>query len=504
MQGYIDKDVIMKILLVNPDSPTTFWSSKSALRFISKKAVLPPLGLMTVAALLPEEWEKRLVDMADKNLSDRDILWADYVFITGMYIQKDLARRVIERCRKFGKPTVCGGPLFSAVPEEYPEVDHFVLNEAEITLPQFLKDLSNGTPRRIYRAEQYAEMKNSPAPLWELVNMRHYAMMCIQYSRGCPFNCNFCDVTTALGHRMRTKAKEQIIREMEGLYSTGWRGQVFIVDDNFIGNKKELKEEILPAIIDWMRKNKYPFSFNTQASINLADDEELMQLMVEAGFDCVFVGIETLDEDSLTECNKIQNKRRNLVDCVKKIQSFGMQVQGGFILGFDSDKRTIFENLIQFIQQSGIVTAMVGLLNAPKGTRLYKRLMQENRLLNDSTGNNTDFSINFIPKMKYEDLINGYAKVVQTIYSHKYYYERIRTFLKNFRPSQKTKVRIGFGDIKALITSMWHLGIVNKGRFYYWKLILWSLRRPHYFYTAVGLSIFGIHFRKVFDSFPGV
>jgi len=493
--------IIMKILLVNPESPNTFWSLRNALHFISKKAMLPPLGLLTVAAMLPKEWEKRLVDMVTKKLRDRDIRWADYVFITGMFIQRHSARQVIDRCKKLGKPVVGGGPLFTTVPEDFPEVDHFVLNEGEITLPHFLKDLEQGTTQRIYKTREFADIKDSPNPLWELVDKRHYAVMCVQYSRGCPFNCDFCDVTTMLGHQMRTKTKEQILKELDGIYSTGWRGPVFVVDDNFIGNKKKLKEEILPSLTDWMEKMKYPFSFNTQASINLADDEELMRLMVDAGFDCVFVGIESSDEDVLTECNKVQNIGRNLVDCVKKIQSFGMQVQGGFILGFDNDKGAIFENMIRFIQQSGIVTAMVGLLNAPRGTQLYKRLMKENRLLKNPTGDNTDFSMNFIPKMKYEDLINGYKKVVKTIYSHKYYYERILTFLKNYRPSQKVKIRIHYYDVKAFIKSIWVLGILNRGRIYYWKLIFWSLRRPQYFHMAMTLIIYGFHFRKVFNRF---
>jgi radical SAM superfamily enzyme YgiQ (UPF0313 family) len=493
--------MFMKILLVNPDTPNTFWSLKNALRFISKKSMLPPLGLLTVAAMLPKQWEKRLVDMPVTKLRDRDILWADYVFITGMFIQRHSAKRIIERCKNLGKPVVAGGPLFTMVPEDFPEVDHFVLNEAEITLPQFLKDLQLGTTQRIYKTRQFADLKDSPTPLLELADMCHYAVMPVQYSRGCPFNCDFCDVTTMFGHQMRTKTKEQILEELDRIYSAGWRGSVFIVDDNFIGNKKKLKDEILPAIIEWMEKMKYPFFFNTQASINLADDEELMRLMVDAGFDCVFVGIESSNEDSLTECNKIQNTGRNLVDCVKKIQSFGLQVQGGFILGFDSDKGPIFENLIKFIQQSGIVTAMVGLLNAPRGTQLYKRLMQENRLLKNPTGDNTDFSMNFIPKMKYEDLINGYRKVVKTIYSHKYHYERILTFLKNYRLSPKIRTRSPYSTIKAFIKSIWLLGIANRGMLYYWRIIFWSLRHPRYFNVAVTLLIYGFHFRKVFDSF---
>jgi len=492
--------IVMKILLVSPDSPDTFWSLKNALKFISKSASLPPLGLLTVAAMLPKNWEKRLVDMATRKLRDRDIRWADYVFITGMFIQKDSVRHVIDRCKKLCTRVVGGGPLFTAVPEDFDDVDHLVLNEAECTLPQFLKDLETDTAKHIYRAEEFAEIKHTPTPLWKLIDRKRYALMCIQYSRGCPFNCDFCDVTTLFGHRIRTKAKEQIVAELESLYSVGWRGPVFVVDDNFIGNKTLLKQHILPAIIEWMVKRKYPFSFNTQASINLADDDELIHLMVEAGFDCVFIGIESTNEESLAECNKVQNRGRDLVGCVKKIQNSGLQVQAGFILGFDSDKSSIFETLIKFIQQSGIVTAMVGLLNAPRGTKLYDRLTKEKRLLKQPTGDNTDFSINFIPKMSYEDLINGYRNVVKTIYSHKYYYERILTFFKNYRPSPKVKVRITFADIKAILRSVWKLGILNKGRIYYWKLIFWSLRHPKYFHMAVTLIIYGFHFRKVFNT----
>ncbi len=491
----------MRILLVNPEVPVTFWSFKNALKFISKRAILPPLGLLTVAAMLPKSWEKKLIDMTTTKLRDRDIRRADYVFLTAMAIQKDSARRVIDRCKKLGVKVVAGGPLFTAMPEYFLDVDHLVLNEAEVTLPVFLEELESGCAGPYYRSREHADVSKTPIPLWELASLKKYALMPIQYSRGCPFNCDFCDVTTLFGHKMRTKTKEQVLAELQTLYSMGWRGQVFAVDDNFIANKQKLKTDILPAIIGWMKERKYPFSFNTQASINLADDEELMRLMVEAGFDCVFVGIETPSPEGLAECNKVQNEGRDLVACVRKIQTFGMQVQAGFILGFDSDKPAIFESLISFIQQSGIVTAMVGLLNAPRGTKLYRRMVSEHRLLTHVTGDNTDFSINFIPKMNLQDLLKGYQKVVKTIYSNKYYYERILTFLRNYKPLCKTRVRFTCSDIKAFLKSVWLLGIVGKGRFYYWKLIFWSLRNPRYFHLAVTLAIYGFHYRRIFDSY---
>lgn len=492
----------MKILLVYPEYPETFWSFKHALKFISKKASLPPLGLLTIAAMLPKEWQKKLVDMTVSTLNDGDIQWADYVFITAMSIQKESAKKVISQCKKVGTKVVVGGPLFTTEHEDFEDVDHLVLNEAEITLPRFLEDLKEGHPGHIYTSDQWADIKKTPIPLWELIDMRKYATMCIQYSRGCPFRCEFCDVTLLFGNKIRKKTKDQMLAELESLYSQGWRDGVFIVDDNFIGNKVELKKLVLPAIIDWMEKRNNPFSFATQASINLSDDEELMKLMVRAGFDSVFIGIETPNEESLAECDKFQNKNRDLVACVKKIQRFGLEVQAGFIVGFDSDPPSIFEKLISFIQKSGIVTAMVGLLNAPRGTRLYQRLVNEGRLLEDISGNNTDLSINFIPKMSYQMLFNGYRKVLHTIYSPKYYYERILTLLRNLESSQKKKFQLRLCHLGAFLKSIWFLGIRGKGRIYYWKLIFWSLLRcPQFFPLAITFAIYGFHFRKIFRNY---
>ncbi|HDK26991.1 MAG TPA: DUF4070 domain-containing protein [Candidatus Atribacteria bacterium] len=493
----------MKILLVYPEYPETFWSFKYALKFISKKASLPPLGLLTVAALLPKEWEKKLVDMTVTALSDRDIKWADYVFISAMTIQKGSVKKIIAQCKRLGAKIVAGGPLFTSEYEDFEdEVDHFVLNEAEITLPLFLGDLKSGHPKHIYTSNHWADIKKTPIPLWELADMNKYATMCIQYSRGCPFNCDFCDVTLLFGHKMRLKTKDQILAELESLYLQGWRGGIFIVDDNFIGNKRELKAEVLPAMIDWMKKRQYPFSFTTQASVNLSDDEELMRLMVRARFGSVFVGIETPNEESLAECNKLQNKGRDLIACIKKIQKFGLIVNGGFIIGFDSDPPSIFENMVEFVQKSGIVSAMVGLLNAPRGTKLYLRLVKENRLIREASGDNTDFSINFIPKMNYKTLIDGYKKVLSTIYSPKYYYKRIQTLLENFRPLRKQKYQFHLYYITGFLKSIWHLGIVGEERAYYWKLLFWSLfRRPHLLPMAVTYAVYGFHFRKIYKKY---
>ena len=492
----------MKTLLIYPKYPDTFWSLKYALKFISKKASHPPLGLLTVAAMLPKEWEKKLIDMNVNALRDKDLAWADLVFISGMSIQKGSAKEVLGRCKRIGVKTVAGGPLFTTSYEEFEEVDHFVLNEAEITLPPFLEDLQSGCAGPMYTSNEFPSIQKTPIPLWELINMKAYATMSMQYSRGCPFNCEFCNVTVLYGHKVRTKSKAQILAELDRLYSRGWRGDVFVVDDNFIGNKRKLKTEILPAMVEWMEGKKYPFTFNTEASINLSDDDELMQLMVKAGFASVFVGIETPNEESLTECNKVQNKNRDLVACVRKIQGSALYVTGGFIVGFDNDPPSIFERMSTFIQESGIVAAMVGLLNAPRGTHLYQRLKHEGRLLQEVSGDNTDFSINFIPKMDYATLIKGYERVISRLYSPAPYYKRVKEFLKEYRPLQNKSFRFHFSHLKAFVKSVVFLGIIDKERVYYWKLFFWSLfRRPRLLRLALTFSIYGFHFRKTFQEY---
>jgi radical SAM superfamily enzyme YgiQ (UPF0313 family) len=491
----------MNILLVYPEYPDTFWSFKHALKFVSKKASFPPLGLLTVAALLPSDYNKKLIDMNTNVLKDKDILWADLVFISAMSVQSKSADNVIDRCNILNRKVVAGGPHFTSHFENYNNVEYLVLKEAEITLPQFIKDLINGNPEHIYTTDQWADITSTPLPIWDLISINKYSSMNLQYSRGCPYDCEFCDITVLYGRKPRTKTKEQVISELEQLYTSGWKGPVFFVDDNFIGNKSKLKKEILPAIAEWMEKRGRPFYLNTEASINLADDEELMQLMVKAGFEAVFIGIESPNEDSLLECNKTQNRNRDLITSIKKIQKFGLEVQGGFIVGFDNDPPSIFERLTEFIQESGIVTAMVGLLNAPKGTKLHKRMQKEKRLLNDFTGSNTDFSINFIPKMDPEILLNGYKKILNTIYSPKYYYERILIFLKDFEPGKNKIFHCNFSYVKALFKSILKLGIMGNERVYYWKLFFWSLcMKPKLFSLAILFTIYGFHFRKISNT----
>ncbi len=494
----------MRVLLVYPRYPDTFWSFRHSLRIAMKKAAFPPLGLLTVAAMLPEEWEKKLIDLNVTTVSDEDIKWADYVFLSAMVVQRQSVAEVVARCRKLGTKIVAGGPFFTGGYEEFDEIDHLVLDEAEVTLPPFLEDLKNGCARHVYTSKRRPDIAETPLPMWSLLDMRKYSTMNLQYSRGCPFNCDFCDIVVLNGNTPRTKTKDQVLAELEGLYDRGWRDGVFVVDDNFIGNKKKLKQEILPAIIAWQSERKFPFGLLTEASINLADDEELMQLMGEAGFDTVFIGIESPNEESLAECNKVQNTERDLVASVKRIQNHGLQVQGGFILGFDNDPVSIFKSQINFIQNSGIVTAMVGLLNAPRGTRLYQRLKSENRLINEDvfSGDNTDCSLNFIPKMDRETLVAGYSHILDTIYAPKQFYHRLRVFLKEYKPKRKRKLsQIQLWRVRSLFRAMWFLGVVDRARLHYWKFFyLALLRHPRSFPVSMSLAVQGFHFRQVLQK----
>jgi len=486
----------MKILLVYPEFPDTFWSFKYALKFIRKKAGAPPLGLLTVAAMLPSEWEKRLVDLNVADLMERDLKWADYVFVSAMVVQNESVRAIIKRCKAANVKVVAGGPLFTMEHEQFPDVDYLVLNEAEETLAPFLSDLEQGQARRVYASAEFPDIHQTPVPLWQLADLRYYDTIGIQFSRGCPFNCDFCNVTSLLGHRPRTKTAAQIIAELDSLYALGWRKNIFFVDDNFIGNKKFLKTEVLPALIEW-RKGKTGMPFSTEVSINLVDDSVLLKLMVQAGFDTVFVGIETPNEGSLTECSKTQNKGRDLVESVKLLQRAGLQVQGGFIVGFDNDPPSIFQQQIDFIQKSGIVTAMVGLLQAPPGTRLYERLEQEGRLVNESSGDNVDGSTNIIPKMGLKLLREGYRKILSQIYAPKLYYERVLTFLREYQPP-KIKVQLEPQYFLALWRSIYQLGICGVERVQYWRLFFWTLfHRPRLFPLAITFAIYGFHFRQV-------
>jgi radical SAM superfamily enzyme YgiQ (UPF0313 family) len=486
----------VKILLVYPEIPDTFWSFKHALKFVSKKAAFPPLSLLTIAAAIPAGWEKRLVDTNVRRLKDTDILWADYVCISAMHVQKKSAGEIISRCRKYGKKIIAGGPYFTTSTQDFAEIDHLVLGEAEGILPELFSDIGRGGGRHVYEAEVHPDLALTPVPDWSIINFRDYDSMLVQFSRGCPFDCEFCDIVLLNGRNQRTKSPEQFIGEIDSLYRAGWRGAVFIVDDNFIGSKAKVKA-MLSQLAGWMDRNGRPFHFFTEASINLADDEELMDLMARAGFNKVFVGIETPNVESLKETNKYQNTKKDLLQSVRAIQSRGMEVMGGFIVGFDNDTESIFQRQIEFIQKSGITMAMVGVLNALPGTKLWNRLRKEGRLIGESLGDNTAACVNFIPRMGMEKLMDGYRSVLETIYSPESYYRRCVTFLKSYR--QQTVSKINASGVLAFFKSIWHMGIKNEEGFrrYFWSLLLKSLLiNPKTFGEAVRLMIVGFHFRK--------
>lgn len=490
----------MNILLISPEYPDSFWSFKHALRFVSKKAAVPPLGLITVSAMLPKEWHKKLIDMNIHKLQEKDITWADYVFISAMYIQKKSVDEVIALCLKNKTAIVAGGPLFTQEYVNYPQINHFILNEAEITLPPFLNAIQSGkTPERIYQTNEYADLSHTPVPDYHLLSVKDYAFMSIQVSRGCPFNCDFCEITSLLGHKVRIQPAPKVIETLETLYQLNWRGPVSVVDDNFIGNKKEVKYHLLPAMKKWMQEHNYPFSFNIQSSINLADDDEMLTLMTETGFNSTFIGIETPDEDTLQACNKHQNEHRNLLESVKKIQQAGFNVSGGFIVGFDSDNETVFQRQADFIQKSGIVSAMVGLLNAPKNTQLYHRLKKENRLTVEATGNNTDSSMNFVPKMNFNDLISGYKSLIRNLYESRPFYQRTRQFMMNYRKNRVKNNNISIAQLRAVVRLILIIGILNKGRTEFWKFLFWTLfRRPALLVDALTFTAYGHHFRIIY------
>ena len=489
----------MRVLLVYPRTPATFWSFKHVLPFVSKKAAFPPLGLLTVAALLPSRWHFRLVDCNVDDLADADIAWADYVLLSGMIVHAESAHEIATRCADRGKPVIAGGPLFTTGHERFPEIPHFVLGEAEDVVAELADDMERGTVRAIYRAQGWPDLGRSPVPRWDLINLADYVTMPVQFSRGCPFNCEFCDIVVMNGRVPRTKPPEQVVRELEALRQAGWRDMVFIVDDNFIGNRRRTRQ-LLDELIRWRGRVDTSIGFLTEASVNLADDQELCARMVEAGFKKVFLGLETPSADSLAECGKTQNAKRDLTDVVRSLQRAGLEVMGGFIVGFDSDPPDIFARQLEFIQRSGVVTAMVGLLTALPETALYRRLAREGRLLTETAGNNTDAVINFVSRLDRELLVAGYRDLMRRLYAPRPYYRRIRAFLRAFRPSGP-RTRLTPQDLRAFLKSLWVLGVRNDGRFGYWSTLAWSLLTgPRKFQVAMELSIIGHHFRRIAET----
>jgi radical SAM superfamily enzyme YgiQ (UPF0313 family) len=433
----------MNILLVYPEMPDTFYAMKHMLRMSGKKAVYPPLGLMTVASLLPGDWPRKLVDLNVSPLSQKDLEWADFVFLSAMNVQENSVREIIELCRKSGVRIVAGGTLFTHEHSRFPGIDIFVLNEAEITLPLFLEDLARGELKPIYRSPDFAEITQSPIPSFDLVNIDDYLYSILQYSRGCPHMCDFCDVTTLYGRRPRIKSTSRIIEELNAIIDQGRVRLVLFADDNLIGNKRVLKEELLPALIAWRREKLPSFLFATQLTIDLAD--------------------------------------------IHKLHRSGFYVAGGFIVGFDTDTPSIFQRQADFIQQSGIPLPIVNLLKAPPGTELYKRMEKEGRLKNQFAF--SEALSNIKPLMEEKVLQEGFMELLDNIYLPKNSYKRLITFFSTYRyprPFIKVPSKISFRDLTMVVRVLFLLGITDPHRQYFWKLLFWLVRH-NYKYLDMGL-----------------
>lgn len=494
----------MKALLISPSYPDTFWSLRHAIEFSQAKALFPPLGLLTVASMLPAGWPKKVVDLNVEPLTDAHLGWADTVFISAMTIQSDSVDEVIRRCKERGLKIVVGGPHFSRWPEGYKDVDHTVIGEAEEIMPGLLQDLEHGRAKLVYRAEKFPELAETPPPSWELVNLANYLNASAQFSRGCPFTCEFCDVVLLFGRRPRYKSVAQIIAELDALYRAGWRGEVMFVDDNFIGNPGKAKE-LLSAIVGWQKERDYPFEFFTQASLNLAENQEMLSLLSQTGFKRIFIGIETTFTESLEECRKFQNKDQDLIEAVRTLQRAGMEVMGGFIVGFDADPPTIFDDIVRLIQSAGIPRAMIGLLSAPPGTPLWHRLEKEGRLLGWPNGDNSmsTGALNIVPKMGREKLVTGYKSMAERLYEPKAYFERVLTFFANHRPNGRQRRRPPtIGEIKSLLTILWTLGVRDSSRRAFWNFLgQVILKYRHLFTEAIFTAACSHHFYKISRRF---
>ena len=497
----------MNILLVYPKSIETFWNLAGLKRFVGRNPSLPPLALLTVAAMLPKHWKKKLVDMNIHELTDEDGMWADYIFMSAMTTHSDSAKEVVARCIRWGTRVVLGGPILESGCGAFPGVSHFLLGEAENTLPEFIAELQLGTAKKIYPRKIFPEMNLSPTPLWELIDPNDYQSLIVQFGRGCPFNCGFCDVAQRNGRIVRTKSSDQFLRELDAMHAIGFSGPVFVADDNVIGNKGNFKE-MLPQLISWQIEHDHPFGFTAEVDVTIADDPALMLNMVKAGFKKVFLGLETPNLESLRECRKWQNIRRDMADCVRRIQNHGLVPMSGFIVGFRNDNPDTFDlQMIDFIQETGILFAMVGVLQILPGTPLYEELIREGgSLQSQSTGNNTDCYPNFDPKMPLERLVRGYKKIWETIYSPRKYYERTCVFLREYNTENRVAKKVTRAELRAFLASVWYIGLVGgfesigglESSYYYWKTLLFALfkYRPA-FSEAVAGQIYGYHFRQV-------
>jgi len=489
----------MNVLLVWPEIPVTYWGGQYAIRLIGRQTFMPPLGLLTVAAMCPREWNMRLVDLNFEKVSESDLAWADLMMMSGMVIQHRSMMETIALCKQAGVPTVIGGPHATSSPEKFADASYLVLDEGEITFTAWLKDYLIGNAERVYTANGVKpDVTQTPVPRFDLLKLGSYTHMCIQFSRGCPFACEFCDITTLYGKTPRTKRPEQVTAELQAIYDLGFRGEVFLVDDNFIGNKKNVKL-MLPYLVKWMKEHEYPFWLYTEASLNLADDDELLTLMGEAGFHSVFIGIESPSLESLRETQKYQNLHGDMLSKIHKIQGFGLEVMAGFIVGFDHDTEEIFQSQIEFITAAKIPMAMIGPLNAMPNTQLWDRLKREGRLVTDFTGDNLALP-NFTTTIPALSLVRGYRTVLTSLYSATNFFGRLYDLIGSVKGGRnktlgrlnlRTRLKFGFPLISALI----YLGVVDRDRKEYWRFMLWVWRyHPDKWLYALCRAITGYHF----------
>jgi len=494
----------MKALLISPEFPETFWTFRHALKFSGVQSFGPPLALLTVAAMLPPEWPKQLVDMNVEPLTAEHLAWADLAFISAMTIQSQSADAIIRRCRAAGLKVCAGGVHFSTEGLEFEPVDHLFIGEVEETLPVFLADLAQGKALPEYRTSRFPELSRSPVPAWELLKFSPYWVIAIQVCRGCPHDCDFCHVIVQYGRRPRYKDPDQVVAELQRLYDLGWRGSVLFADDNFICNHGKAKN-ILLAVKRWQTEHGYPFLFNAQVSIDLVDDRELLALMNQAGFAGLFLGIETPDPASLRECNKRQNLNRDLLAAVHTLQAHGMEVMGGFIVGFDSDSPDVFSLQADFIEAAAIPTAMINLLAAPPGTRLYRRLDSEGRLLGDTDGDTTmnEGGLNFIPRMGRKPLLDGYQSLLYRLFEPEPYYRRVLTFLNQYQPNSHLSSKpITRRDLQSVLHVFWELGLRERGRRAFWSFLgRLVFSHPSQFRLGLSLAAAGHHFRVITNRF---
>lgn len=465
----------MRVLLIYPQFPKTFWSFEKILELVDRKVLLPPLGLITVAAILPQEWEFKLVDRNVREVTEAEWDWAEVVILSAMIVQKRDLLASIREAKRRGKRVAVGGPYPTSIPQDALEAgaDYLILDEGEITLPMFVEAIQAGVSQGVFRADEKPDVTETPIPRFDLLELDAYDSMSVQFSRGCPFQCEFCDIIVLYGRKPRTKTPQQLLAELERLYELGWRRAIFMVDDNFIGNKRNVKL-LLQALKGWMAEHQYPFTFNTEASVDLAQDAELMQLMVECNFNAVFLGIETPDADSLQLTKKYQNARNSLVDSVLAINRTGLRVMAGFIIGFDGEKSGAGDRIIEFVEQTAIPTALFGILQALPNTALWNRLEREGRLLGNAGDGDQMALMNFIPTRPVEEIAREYIHAFCTLYEPGQFLDRVYRHFLNLAPSPCNPPAQwpSWIDLKALATIIWRQGCKRKTRWQFWRNLL--------------------------------